>query len=432
MASASGTSTGRRRRLYRASVSPQAGARASAASEVSTNMSLAGGLYLGSRRWLADRRTWAAVVFMCCVVGVGCWLSIEQDRLLLVADRSNVQRLADSYALNLAEQLRAAVGTTLAVGALAKVEGDSLSEAHFILLATRLLRFYPGIGELQFSPYGVIKFSHSYSGKATAPGLSLFHQNLLAPGSRATIRAYPDRLATTPGPQELVDGDLAVIIRHPIFTTVAPRTLPLNETYVDPLGRGADAELGCATEEEAEANCYFSGPDEDGQTGTHFYAFATALARMDRLFEPVGLKSLHIDHGFGQFLAGKQLAARLPFAAPEKFTGRRCAVIENVTTGLAPGSGPNNLITIDVDGVRADVPPAGYDPCPSSLLPPPRFYYKQKLEAKQQLAFSVIPTPAFAAAAVIRGRGAPIARSPTSFAHSLDAGARSTAIYLLI
>ncbi|KAJ1627106.1 hypothetical protein T492DRAFT_842599, partial [Pavlovales sp. CCMP2436] len=298
MASASGTSTGRRRRLYRASVSPQAGARASAASEVSTNMSLAGGLYLGSRRWLADRRTWAAVVFMCCVVGVGCWLSIEQDRLLLVADRSNVQRLADSYALNLAEQLRAAVGTTLAVGALAKVEGDSLSEAHFILLATRLLRFYPGIGELQFSPYGVIKFSHSYSGKATAPGLSLFHQNLLAPGSRATIRAYPDRLATTPGPQELVDGDLAVIIRHPIFTTVAPRTLPLNETYVDPLGRGADAELGCATEEEAEANCYFSGPDEDGQTGTHFYAFATALARMDRLFEPVGLKSLHIDHGY--------------------------------------------------------------------------------------------------------------------------------------
>ncbi|KAJ1637657.1 hypothetical protein T492DRAFT_900725, partial [Pavlovales sp. CCMP2436] len=133
--------------------------------------------------------------------------------------------------------------------------------------------------------------------------------------------------------------------------------------------------------------------------------------------------------GFGQFSAGKQLAARSPFAAPEKFTGRRCAVIENVTTGLAPGSGPNNSITIDVDGVRADVPPAGYDPCPPSLLPPPRFYYKQKLEAKQQLAFSVIPTPAFAAAAVIRGRGAPTARSPTSLAHSLDAGARSTAIY---
>ncbi|KAJ1623072.1 hypothetical protein T492DRAFT_884144 [Pavlovales sp. CCMP2436] len=126
--------------------------------------------------------------------------------------------------------------------------------------------------------------------------------------------------------------------------------------------------------------------------------------------------------GFGLFSAGKQLAARLPFAAPEKFTGRRCAVIENVTTGLAPGSGPNNSITIDVDGVRADVPPAGYDPCPPFLLPPPRFYYKQKLEAKQQqLAFSVIPTPAFAAAAVIRGRGALTARSPTSLAHSLDA-----------
>ncbi|KAJ1628521.1 hypothetical protein T492DRAFT_908331, partial [Pavlovales sp. CCMP2436] len=133
--------------------------------------------------------------------------------------------------------------------------------------------------------------------------------------------------------------------------------------------------------------------------------------------------------GFGKFSAGKQLAARSPFAAPEKFTDRRCAVIENVTTGLAPGSGPNNSITIDVDGVRANVPPADYNPCPPSLLPPPRFYYKQKLETKQQLAFSVIHTPAFAAAAVIRGRGAPTARSPTSLAHSLDAGARSTAIY---
>ncbi|KAJ1639735.1 hypothetical protein T492DRAFT_934135 [Pavlovales sp. CCMP2436] len=102
-------------------------------------------LYQGSLRLLADRRTWAAVVFM------------QQDHLMLVAYRSDAQRLADTYGLNLAEQLRFAVGTMLAVGALAKVEGDSLTEAQFKLLANRLLCFYPGIGELQFSPYGVVK-----------------------------------------------------------------------------------------------------------------------------------------------------------------------------------------------------------------------------------------------------------------------------------
>jgi hypothetical protein len=94
------------------------------------------------------------------------------------------------------------------------------------------------------------------------------------------------------------------------------------------LGRG-NAELGCATDEDAEANCYFPGPDEDGQTGTHFYActprpcpaarlnptyahcfglpclytsptttVATALARIDELLEPVGLGDLHTDHGY--------------------------------------------------------------------------------------------------------------------------------------
>jgi len=204
---------------------------------------------------------------------------------MLVAYRSDAQRLADTYGLNLAEQLRFAVGTMLAVGALAKVEGDSLTEAQFKLLANRLLRFYPGIGELQFSPYGVVKFLHSYSGKSTPPGLSLFHHQLLASGSRTTIRAYPDRLATTPGPQQLVGGDLEVIIRHPVFITAAPRILPLNETRTG-------GPLGCATEEKAEANCYFPGPDEDGETRTHFYAFATALSRLTKLLEPVGLERL--------------------------------------------------------------------------------------------------------------------------------------------
>lgn len=204
--------------------------------------------------------------------------------------RTSVSDLGLMYANEIERQVRSSVSSVRALEAMIKVDDKNLTTDNFDTIAQTLIDTYQGISNLQLAPYGTVTYIVPLVGPGQDNRGAIGHALLIDPNRRAgALSAITRRTTTVIGPLRLIQGGVAVLARHPIFSKFAPEFVPPESwTGKD----GTSHSLDCATPATQRANCYFPGPTEGNSTATHFWGFATMLTLVTDLLAPVKLERL--------------------------------------------------------------------------------------------------------------------------------------------
>jgi len=239
--------------------------------------------------------TWLLLGVTFGIVGVSIWQFIVRNVSRQDALRAEVQDLAKKDAGIIQAQLIRSVSAVYALGAFIVTQATNSQAAQspsavfpgnsFDSIASILIETYGGITNLQLQPYGVVQRISPLAGNEGAIGHALFVDPNRVGGATAT--AESQKLAFV-GPVPLVQGGVAVIARFPIFTTTAPRNIPLIRSW------WPEWNHSCCVGMEMPANVSFPGPPEAGSNApTYFWGFAGMLTLVDKLMENVQLSNYH-------------------------------------------------------------------------------------------------------------------------------------------
>jgi len=243
--------------------------------------------------WARDKpRTFSIVVaIMCTIVAVGIWQFYVEEVDADEERRASVQGIANKFADDVRRNVLLSVGSTYATGAVVKAFGNNFTFAHFQeIVQNAILPTYPGITTMQYAPNAVIEGFHpQYEQDLPAIGLDLLVFDERREAALATIKGYPEQRALLSGPLRIIQGGVAVIARHPVFTADAPKFTPA-EPYVDLTGK--THEVDCSTEALAYKNCFFPGPDDADGNPAHFWGMTNMLSYIETFLEPAELGRL--------------------------------------------------------------------------------------------------------------------------------------------
>jgi len=255
-------------------------------------------------RAVAPSAVVAAGAMMAFLLGIIAW-RLAVDELGRMRDyRLAVQSRADERADELRTSLRLAISTTWSLGTLvSQLGGEPLLDGRvFERIAEALIEASGvGIGNLQLAPNGTVRLIAPLTDSdKPALGHALLVDPLRRAAAVATIRAYPERRVTLAGPLKLLQGSVALLGRHPVFSTQASEFLELG-TWTD--GQGETHSVDCSTEEARRANCHFRGPDEADGSPTYFWGFVTVLVSVDKLLQGANMDQLssagNLTHVYG-------------------------------------------------------------------------------------------------------------------------------------
>ena len=233
-------------------------------------------------QWWRTRRALIFGTLLACAIAFSLTRFIvgEQERHL--QQRINVQFVADTWGAEIERQLRTSVSSTITLAAVLSTDTCGLTGGNFDIVAASLITTLRGITNLQLAPGGVISQIYPLVGHESALGLSLLSHPIQREGA---LRAIDRQRETFVGPIRLVQGDVGVIARHPVFTVSAANlTVPVSTT-ID----GWTYAVNCAVE-----RCSFQGPVDPAGSQTHFWGFATMLTLVADLVAAVGLRNLEV------------------------------------------------------------------------------------------------------------------------------------------
>lgn len=158
-------------------------------------------------RWIA---TLVALLFC------GVFLLILQlDRSTHQAEiRQSALGIATSQANLINERLDGALSATYALATVLRQYDYKPDYVWMEPFATELLRYHPGVSNLQFSPGGITRFVVPLAGNEKAIGNNLL---LNTKRNKEALQAIATRKLTLAGPFELVQGGTGVVGRLPVF-----------------------------------------------------------------------------------------------------------------------------------------------------------------------------------------------------------------------
>ena len=169
--------------------------------------------YVGVRRGLARARVVAVLVGLVLLALVLLLLQIDRDSHQ-VASRQTALAHATTQANLINERLDGALSATYALAAVLRQYDYQPDYAWFEPFASELLRYHPGVSNLQFSPGGVTRFIVPLAGNEKAIGHNLLLNNLR---NKEALQAIATRQLTLAGPFELVQGGTGIAGRLPVF-----------------------------------------------------------------------------------------------------------------------------------------------------------------------------------------------------------------------
>ncbi|MBT0663632.1 response regulator [Geobacter pelophilus] len=156
--------------------------------------------------WIA---TVAALLAGMLLSGTAVWL-YETNRMQ--QHRQAVAELTNQVADDLHDNLNRSLSSTYALAAVIRQNNGNI--ANFPQLATEMLTLYPGIGNLQIAPKGIVSQIVPLAGNEKAIGHNLLEDTKR---NKEALQAVQTRALTLAGPFELIQGGKATIGRLPIF-----------------------------------------------------------------------------------------------------------------------------------------------------------------------------------------------------------------------
>eukprot|EP00439_Symbiodinium_sp_Y106_P028352 s2584_g3.t1 len=133
----------------------------------------------------------------------------------------------------------------------------------------------------------IIRIDESPHDNTPALGLNL----LLHPSHKVeALASVLERRTSVIGPLRLLQGGVALIVRHPIFSHYAPQYLPDAWAVAD----GVNYTRICSIPDFRSEGCSYPGPHDEAGRQTYFWGFATMLAKVEDLTAPVQLERLQL------------------------------------------------------------------------------------------------------------------------------------------
>ena len=167
----------------------------------------------GLRRWEKGgyRSILIATLAFWVALAVGLTLVFTKDNALKANQRRVVTETAAGAADALWHQLSHSLSATFALASIIRQHGYI---DDFPALAEDMIKSYGGIGNLQLQPNGIVKQIYPLAGNEKAIG-----HNLLQDPKRRTeaLAAIESKKLTLAGPFTLIQGEMAVIGRLPVF-----------------------------------------------------------------------------------------------------------------------------------------------------------------------------------------------------------------------
>jgi diguanylate cyclase (GGDEF)-like protein/PAS domain S-box-containing protein len=160
----------------------------------------------------------AAVVFL---LALGIALSVVWvDRDNHIKDQRQQATLAASSQINLVhERLDGQLSTPYALAVVLRQYDYKVSNFWFEPFAGELIRYHPGISSLQYAPGGITTYIVPMAGNERAVGNNLL---LNSKRNREALLAISTKRLTVAGPFELLQGDVGLVGRLPIFQPPGP------------------------------------------------------------------------------------------------------------------------------------------------------------------------------------------------------------------
>ena len=287
-------------------------------------------------KWWTSRRARIFGTLLAGAISFSLYRFITGERARYRQELVYVEFIAQTYAAEIERQLRTSVSSTITLAAVLSTSSCNLNDYDFTKVAASLYRTLDGITNLQLAPGGVISQIYPLEGHEGALGLSLLSHPIQRAGA---LRSIDRRRETFVGPIRLVQGNVGVIARHPVFNTAAPAlTVPQPTTTDD----GVMHTVDCAVD-----RCRFPGPPEADGTPTNFWGFATMLTLVDDLVAAVRLAELE-SNGFEYQLAvnSSRTADGATPAAADVFAS---------SAGAAPPATLDDAVWARVEYAEADV-----------------------------------------------------------------------------
>ncbi|OLP96584.1 hypothetical protein AK812_SmicGene21167 [Symbiodinium microadriaticum] len=208
-----------------------------------------------------------------------------------VHTRESLLDLTKTYAGEMTRQVRTSASSVQALEAIIRIDEMGNSAQNFDNLADTFIKTYQGISNLQLAPAGQIEriypLQDEKQDNTPALGLNL----LLHPDHEVeALASVLERRTTVIGPLRLLQGGVALIVRHPIFSPYAPQYLPDAWAVAD----GINYTRVCSIPDLRSESCSYAGPHDEAGRQTYFWGFATMLAKVEDLTAPVQLERLQL------------------------------------------------------------------------------------------------------------------------------------------
>lgn len=241
--------------------------------------------------WMRWPRFWTVLLIISAIVGVSVYNVSASDASVKVHTRESLLDLTKTYAGEMTRQVRTSASSVQALEAIIRIDEMGNSAQNFDNLADTFIKTYQGISNLQLAPAGQIEriypLQDEKQDNTPALGLNL----LLHPDHEVeALASVLERRTTVIGPLRLLQGGVALIVRHPIFSPYAPQYLPDAWAVAD----GVNYTRVCSTPDLRSESCSYAGPHDEAGRQTYFWGFATMLAKVEDLTAPVQLERLQL------------------------------------------------------------------------------------------------------------------------------------------
>eukprot|EP00930_Biecheleria_cincta_P014885 TRINITY_DN12612_c1_g1_i1.p1 TRINITY_DN12612_c1_g1~~TRINITY_DN12612_c1_g1_i1.p1 ORF type:complete len:712 (-),score=115.65 TRINITY_DN12612_c1_g1_i1:185-2320(-) len=245
--------------------------------------------------WYFDPKFLATNVTLAVIFGLAIWQFLSSEEKRQGVARTNAEELGRLYASKIVMQARVSVSSTWSLDAYLKVDSCNVTTSNFDAIAAGIIENYRGISNLQLAPEGTVSQIYPLVNEKQDNRGAIGHALMVDPNRRGgAVSTILKQSTTFIGPVTLIQGGLAVLARHPVFTTHASKYLPSQSWSNED---GESYSTNCSTPESRLADCHFPGPLTRKGEPTYFWGFVTMLALMSDFLETADLAGLE-EQGF--------------------------------------------------------------------------------------------------------------------------------------
>jgi len=148
---------------------------------------------------------------------VGFWAVSLDSRNYIEARKHSTLQLSGALASTLSQLLNSSISLTYTLEALLIDRQFDIDQKILEKFAAPLLKQQPTVSNLQYAPAGIVSYIYPLEGNEAAIGHNLLDDQKR---NKEAFDAVEKHLLTVAGPFELIQGEVALVARLPIFRTI--------------------------------------------------------------------------------------------------------------------------------------------------------------------------------------------------------------------